>query len=157
MNNETNFFIKLAENNPVEKNQILDFLRKINNDYPVSLVEKIDFNKYVNKVLDFGFIIVAKLDTSIIGILTFYANNHQNKEGVISLIGVIREYRSQGVARQLYLKSFEIMREHGMTSIFTFTHEDNISSIKFHKKMGFSIDEARESNYEYNISLVRKL
>lgn len=150
-------FIELAENNNMVKNQILDFLERINNEYPVSLIEKIDFQEYITKVFKFGFILEAKVNNSIVGILTFYANNHREKEGVISLIGVLNKYRRFGIASKLYLKSFEIMKEEGMVKVFTFTHKDNYESIKFHEKLGFYIDPARESNYEYNISLLRKL
>lgn len=144
-------------NNKANTKELLEILKVLNNDYPVPLVNKIDLLSYVNKIMTNGYVLTARYDNKIIGFATFYANNYEINEASFSLLGVLKEYRNFGVARELFEESFKLMRSKGMKTVYSFTHKDNLAGIKFHESLSFIIDETRLSTQEYNVSLIKTL
>lgn len=157
MNDFNIFEIRIMENSVSNKKRLFDLLLEINKDYPVAIDEKVNFTEYVEKIFNLGIIIESRIDEKTIGILSFYANNIIEKEGCYSLLGVLENYRRLGIASKLFERSFEIMKNNGMKTAYSFTHKENIKAIAFHEKMEFVIDLNRPNQYEYNISLIKNL
>lgn len=157
MKSDCKFEVSLLQKSELNKKILKDIIYELNEDYPIPLVEKINIESYISKIFDLGFVLLSKHRETIIGFVTFYANNFEVQEAAFSLLGVSKEYRKFGIATLLFEKSFEIMKKEGMNSVFSYTHKDNIEAIKFHQKIGFSIDLNRITNQPYNVSLIRNL
>lgn len=151
------FESRILENNFANKKCLCDFLVQINNDFPVELSEKVNFNEYADKIFDLGIILEVSMNENILGILTFYANDLIGREGCYSILGVLKKYRRLGIASKLCQSSFEIMKNNGMKTAYTSTHKDNQKAITFYQNLGFAIDTNRPNWYEYNVSLIKKL
>lgn len=157
MNSEQDYTFEILVNNNSDKIELIEIIKELNNDYPIPLVKKINIEEYVEKIMFKGFVIVAKCKNEIIGFTTFYANNFEINEAAFSLLGVLKEHRKYGVARKLFKESFNVMKNEGMKTVFSYTHKDNEIGIIFHESLGFCVDENRESEQKYNIALIKTL
>ena len=59
--------------------------------------------------------------------------------GYIHFVGVNPSSRGLGLARQLYEHFFQVVRELGCTEVQCVTSPVNTGSIRFHRRMGFSL------------------
>ena len=149
--------ISRLEYTQINKEKLIKIITLLNNEYPIPLDEKIDIVKYVDKIFTRGNILVAENQSEIVGFVTFYSNDLNQCEGAFSLLGVFSSYRRFGVAKMLFIRSFEIMKADGMLTAFSFTHKENFKGLKFHLSLGFEIIKERQVSQRYNISLIKKL
>ncbi len=135
--------IRRLEVNALNKERVREYLMSIDREYPVALTDKVDISAYVTKVFDLGIVIEACCENKTVGMLILYVNDDASKEGCYSLVEVSEKYRRLGVASLLFERSFEIMRQNGMTKAYSYTHKHNAVAIAFHQRMGFAIDANR--------------
>lgn len=140
-----------------DENKLAAIIRKVSNDYPIPITDKVDIDEYAKRILEDGHVIVCEYGKEIVGFVTFYANNLTGKEGSFSLLGILRKFRRHNIASNLFKLSFDIMKSKGMKTAFSYTHKKNIAAINFHKRMGFRIDGLRVTDQSYNISLIKRL
>ena len=57
----------------------------------------------------------------------------------IHFVGVHPDYRARGIGRLLYHRFFALMREQGVNEIDCLTSPTNYGSIRFHRRMGFTL------------------
>ena len=146
---------KIADS--TDESKIYQYILSINNEFPVPLSEKTDLTEFVKKVLEKGTIILAIEQKNIIGILAGYVNSIETKEAYVSVLEVKKEYRRKGLAEELINIFEEISIQNHMKMIKLHTHKDNISAIRFYKKIGFEIMENEKANYDYSIVLKKDL
>lgn len=123
--------------NKENKNDIINFLKQIGNDFDIHLSDRVDINEYTTKVLENGYILAEIRENNIVAILLMYANDSINKEAYISLLGVDLKFRKQHIATQLLKESVKVARECGMTKIKLYTHKNNIKAKIMYEKNGF--------------------
>lgn len=87
---------------------------------------------------------IAEEDGNIIGFLVgFFSQTHRN-ETYIHFVGVHPEYRKAGVARKLYELFFETVKQQGCHTVRCVTSPVNKTSIAFHTRLGFMMEEGDE-------------
>jgi len=91
-------------------------------------------------------------DGKIIGFLIGFLSQTYSEEAYIHFVGVHPDYRKQNIGRQLYNKFFDVVKQHGRTIVRCVTSPVNKSSIAYHTKMGFDIEnspsDAVYTNYD---------
>lgn len=127
------------EYNEDELARLVAFLRRIDNIFPVPLSRKVNINEYSMKALSKGVVICAENSGNIIGIFLGYANDLITKNAYVVVLGVLKEYRSQGIGRSLINRMKELSRSYGMENVCLFTHQSNESAIRFYISNGFTI------------------
>ena len=64
---------------------------------------------------------------------------YQRKWGIMKLVAVCQPYRRKGLARALIARSFEVLKEHGMTDVvLNVDAQDTEGALALYKKMGFN-------------------
>lgn len=125
-------------------NDIKELIVRNDGDFPVSLIQRVDLESYLNKIFQFGKTIIAVNDSQVVGCMLFYSNNLGTKTGYITLLCVDRTCRKNGIASSLLKKTYSIMKKDGMNYCELSTNENNNRSIQLYTKQGFKILENRE-------------
>ena len=111
------------------------------------LKEKIsDYSEFSKKLQKYANVFVANIGLETIGISCFYANDFDFFHGYISLIGIKKEYQSQGYGKELLCFTEQKMLEMKMKTIKLEVDNDNIKSLTFYKLNGFEIDELLQNS-----------
>ena len=143
--------------NEKNKNEIINFLNKIEKDFDIHLTDRVNIKEYVLKVLKNGYILSEICDNKIVGILLMYANDYIKKEAYISLVGVDSNYRNQHIATNLLNEAIKISKTNKMEKIKLYTHKNNIKAITMYEKNGFQkINSDREHSYCYTKNLIKE-
>ena len=145
----------IADKNDSER--IKAFLYHISDEFPISLTEKTDISSYVDKVLNFGVILLAEENGEIAGINMMYANDAERKLSWISTLGVDIKYRRKGVAMKLLRLAEEKAFWNGMSYLVLYVHKANNVAISAYKKFGFTETDEIPPNADYNITLIKKI
>jgi len=86
---------------------------------------------------DTSFIIEKEED--LVAFLIGFLSQSKANEGYIHLVGVHPNYRDMGLGEFLYHRAFQICKANNRDTIRSCTSPVNKGSIRFHKKIGFTI------------------
>ncbi|GAE35743.1 GNAT family N-acetyltransferase [Halalkalibacter akibai] len=84
---------------------------------------------------------IIEKDRQVVGFLIGFLSQTNLSEAYIHFVGVHPEYRNQNIARGLYQAFFDQIIDFGRTNVKCITSPVNKTSIAFHTKMGFSIED----------------
>jgi ribosomal protein S18 acetylase RimI-like enzyme len=87
---------------------------------------------------------IAEQDGQVVGFLNGFFSQTFPNQAYIHFVGIHPEFRKAGVARSLYEKFFEAARVNGKTIVRCVTSPVNKTSIAFHQRMGFEIEQGDE-------------
>lgn len=88
---------------------------------------------------------IAERDSQLCGfMIAFFSQTHID-EGYIHFVGIHPDFRKLGLARTMYEKFYKLCLSDSRTIIKSCTSPENKLSIKFHQKMGFSIEPGDSS------------
>lgn len=112
-------------------------LSDLYNDFKPALSSRTNLIEWVKK-LDYHANITMAFDKDRpIGLIAYYCNDLSSKVTYISLLGMLSEYRGQGIAIKLLKICIEKSKEVGMENVIVKTESVNLKAIKFYEKMGF--------------------
>ena len=133
-----------------DKQEVLKYYKEIkeliirnDGDFPVSLIQRVDLESYLNKIFQYGKAIIAVNDSGVAGCSLYYSNNLETKIGYITLLCVDSTCRKKGIASSLLEETYSIMKKDGMDYCELSTNENNNKSIHLYTKQGFKILENR--------------
>jgi ribosomal protein S18 acetylase RimI-like enzyme len=149
--------IRVMNYNEDELEQLTTFLRVIDDIFPIPLSEKVSIDEYALKALSKGVALCAEDSGKIVGILLGYANDSATKNAYIGTLGVLEEYRSQGIGKSLVSFMKELSRSYGMERICLFTHKSNEPAIRFYIDNGFTITPPPSTERPDDVYLVAHL
>ena len=141
INNQIVKFVYFNSDNCIFKDKdIVKFFRKIDNDFLPPLSSKINIVDWSKKIIDKAVNILAYVEKNnnleIIGVISFYCNDHLKFYSYIPFIGIIKEYRSKGIASILFNMCWEHLKEKDFKLVGIETWE-GIKSFSIYKKIGF--------------------
>ncbi|NDI36241.1 GNAT family N-acetyltransferase [Chengkuizengella sediminis] len=84
---------------------------------------------------------IVEKDEEIIGFLIGFLSQTFSDKAYIHFVGVHPEYRKCNVGKQLYNVFFDIAKHYDRNTVHCLTSPVNKTSISFHQKMGFNIEE----------------
>ena len=91
----------------------------------------------------------ALIDKKPVGYLTYGINTEDNKYhnkkcGFLYALGVLKEFRREGIATKLMLESMDFLKSNGMEEVELVVDETNpTEAIKLYEKLGFKVVENR--------------
>ena len=133
------------------KNNILSVLIDFQSIFP-HLIEKIDsYESYADKLDRFAEVYCAYKDDMIFGLLVLYANDIENREGYISLIGIKKDFEHMGLGTYLLNEAMNIAGTKGMKYIKLEVDNDNLHAVKFYERNGFCVCGETGNNSKYMI------
>lgn len=126
----------LIDKNDVKKEAFLYFVRLIDSDFVPALSARVNIESWVEKVFQKARIIVAIDNKRVVGSIVFYVNKDENF-GYVTFLGVLEEFRSQGVASYLLLKCFEELQDKRIPIVEL--HTNNPKAKDLYTKKGFEV------------------
>lgn len=122
------------------KNEILRFLKDIDNDFNPSLSEKVILEEYVDKIYKKSHLVSHCLNNGkIVGLLVVYCNDFIDYRAYVALVGVLKDYRGRGIAERMMCECIDYVRCNNFKTIGI--HSNNNIAINLYKKLGFNIIE----------------
>jgi GNAT superfamily N-acetyltransferase len=82
-------------------------------------------------------LIVEDSNGGLAGFIIAFVSQTQLRTGYIHFVWVSPERRRQGLARQLYGRVFDLLRDRGCRRVEAVTIPENAVSLAFHERMGF--------------------
>lgn len=138
----------------IEKINNLDELKHIllnfDNCFEPSISSLVgDLKIYAEKLYKNAYTFKALYNNEVIGFTSFYCNDHQNYEGYLTQIVVLKQYRKNGVGQLLLNKVVEVCCDKKMKSLKLEVFNDNNFAINFYKKNGFEISKEASTKSKY--------
>lgn len=84
---------------------------------------------------------VVEKEDLLVAFLVAFLSPARPDEGYIHFAGVHPEYRGMGIGAHLYQGFFDICRADGRKTVRACTSPVNIGSVRFHKRMGFTLSK----------------
>ena len=141
----------------IEKEKFFDFIKKINYDFPIPVSEKVDLNEYCEKLWEKAELVAEVQDEEIRGLVAGYMNDLENGSAYISLVGISRDFRNQGLGKKLVHQFVLLCREKQIRSVNLYTHKTNQAAIKMYEGLGFEIDSEGNQNRMDDIHFIKQL
>ena len=141
----------------IEKEKFFDFIKKINYDFPIPVSEKVDLNEYCEKLWEKAELVAEVQDEEIRGLVAGYMNDLENGSAYISLVGVSRDFRNQGLGKKLVHQFVLLCREKQIRSVNLYTHKTTQAAIKMYEGLGFEIDSEGNQNRMDDIHFIKQL
>lgn len=123
----------------INQQSLAGYVRLADIDFNPSIGGRVDIDLWTKKIILSGDVILAISEERIVGAIFFYANDIASKKAYISYLSVHRDFRSQGIARNLLARSFSLSKEKGMRKVGVHTHND--VALNLYKKIGFTVVE----------------
>ena len=119
--------------------ELIDFWKSCEGIYLSDDDEYDNLEIYLKRNRKSNFIVVH--ENEIIGTIK---SSHDGRRGYIHHLAVKKEFRKQGIARELVNKCIEIIRARGVYKYRIFVLDSNEEALKFWKHLGF-----KEQIYNY--------
>lgn len=130
----------------LKKEQIVDFLELINYDFNPPLSEKVNLSEYADKILSNAHLVYRlSQENRLIGLVVLYCNNVVDLKSYIALVGVRKDYRGQGIAREMMKEAINYVNENRFLTIGI--HSNNIIAVSLYLDLGFCIKEDGDRKY----------
>ena len=82
-------------------NQIYDFIKKVEKDFPTPISAKTDLMEYAKKLYSNATLCTAEDNGKIVAMAAGYTENTVNNVAYITMVASLPEYRGKGLAKQL--------------------------------------------------------
>lgn len=131
------------------KHNVLKALNEFQSVFP-HLIEKVEnLENYADKLDQFAEVYCAYVHEQLFGLLALYANNIENREAYISLIGIKKDFEHMGLGTYLLNEAMNIAGKRGMKHIKIEVDNDNFHAVKFYERNGFCVCGETENNSRY--------
>lgn len=91
------------------------------------------------------------LNPELIAFLIGFMSQSQPHVAYIHFVGVHPDHRKHGLAKYMYERFFTLARSRGACEVHCITASVNTTSIAFHKKMGFEVEEGEMMRFRKKI------
>lgn len=126
----------IVEEDQLGHTLIKSFLSQIDNDFNPILSAKISLDDYAKKLNSNANFILAISDNKIVGITAYYANDLLKKQSYLSIIGILKGYRGEGIANLMMKKLVLHLKNKGFEKLSLETWQGSIAQ-DFYLKNNF--------------------
>lgn len=96
-------------NNTVTEIELYKYFLSVSNLFVPNLCNVVDIKDYANKVFRNALIIESWDNSTLIGVMACYANNHTTKEAFITSVSVMQEYQGKGICKSMFKVLYSIL------------------------------------------------
>lgn len=149
--------IKAKDSKGYDKQEVLKLVRTLDSYFEPPLSQRVNLQEYVNKLDQYATMGLAYNESNALtGLIAFYDNDQENKEGYITYLAVLPEFKGKGIANKLLETCIMVCQKKGMNSISVETWENNEPVIRLYKKFGFKIKKKVVDRISSNSLKLRK-
>lgn len=128
---------KIVKKEDINVSILYNFLRLVDNEFPISLSKKVELCEYAKKIYDKAEIIMALREGHIVGMIAGYVNDIINYIAYVTILVVLHECRGQKVGARLVDGFIELSKNKNMKVINLYTHNTNKAAISLYERKGF--------------------
>ena len=125
-------------------NVVVDYLNKIEKDFPIPLSERVNIHEYAKKVLNKGVVLGIEYAGCLVSASLFYCNDTKHKIAYLTLLGTLCGYHGLGYAQDLLEATIEFCKKMKMDYLCLDVDIKNTKAISLYSKYGFMIEEFGE-------------
>lgn len=126
--------------------KFLEFLIRVNQDFPTPLSDRVNLRKYAKKLVDNGFVVSTIKENKIVGIVVIYCNDFDTYNAYIPLVAVDKNYRGQKISKALMLCAMSYAKGLGFKRIGI--HTENPIALNLYNSLGFKMkDDVTQRKY----------
>ncbi|MBQ7352539.1 MAG: GNAT family N-acetyltransferase [Clostridia bacterium] len=138
----------------ISKDSLLQFLKKVDSDFPVPLSEKQDLNAFADKLIKNATICYEMNDEEIVGLVAGYTNNEEKESAYISIVAVLDKARGKGIGKKLVSDFIQTAQNKGFKSVNLYTSTNNEVAIKMYDSLGFVKYEKEDEPRPMDLHLI---
>ncbi len=129
--------MKYSELRIENKTELLNFLKKADTLFPISLSSKQNLTILAEKLLTVGKVIICYFENELAGVICGYINDTAEGNAYISVLCVLPEFQGKSIAKRLLERFVNESVKAGMKKVFLYTHSTNQKAIKLYENFGF--------------------
>lgn len=124
---------------------LYDFLREVDNDFPVSLSSLVDLREYAHKLTSHATLFVSTEKNQVNGCVAIYCNNFADSYAYMPLLAVRKGFRGKHIGRTLMIAAINYAKENGFKTIGV--HTENPVALSLYQSLGFKVAEDGKRKY----------
>lgn len=138
--------------------QLKEFLISIDHSFLPKLSNRIDIDSYSEKLIRraITFSIIHKPTNKIIACIAVYANNQENQEAYIPVLGTLEDFRKQGLIKELFQNVENYLFNKNYKSINLETWVGS-TALNYYIKNGFYIKSFSSDQFNKRVNLRKEL
>ena len=122
----------------ITKENLEEFLRAVDQDFPVPLSQKSDLTVLAEKFVTKADIFAEYVDGKIAGAVVGYITNSFSEISFITAVAVRKEYRGMGLAKKALQRYVdEVKRQNRFKAIDIYAVPTNVGAVSLYKGFGF--------------------
>lgn len=134
--------------------QILEFLKEVDGDFPVPLSQKVDLETFSVKLFDKATLVCKIEDEEILSMIAGYTQNLKDGLAYISVMATKRKARGQGLAEKLLKEFLNRCEAVGVDAVHIYTVSSNTSAVRLYEKFGFVKYEPKDEPRPSDLHLI---
>ncbi|MDU1323248.1 MAG: GNAT family N-acetyltransferase [Clostridium botulinum] len=139
-------------NKSTEKN-ICHHLFKCDNNFIAQLSQRVDVQHFSRKIFEKSVTFEAWENGILIGLVSAYFNDVENRFGYINNVSIIKKDMGKGIANELLDMSIKYAVEHNFKEIKLEVSKNNFVAMKLYKKKGFYISKNEKDLFIMKLEL----
>ena len=129
-------FVKL-ENSETDLLKLVEYIENVDDSFNISLSSRVNILNYARKMLQSGIVLAHIINGRIAGIIGFYCNNKESKNGYITIASLTMDSQKEGYnARDLFYATNLIAMKNGI-EFFSCEAIDRRAAMLY-KRIGFT-------------------
>ena len=118
-------------------NEIFFHLKECDNNFIPPLSTRVDLRDFSKKIYEKTITFEAWSETILVGLVSCYYNDPENRSGFINNVSIIKNYMGKGIAANLLNMSIDYAKQNNIVEVKLEVSNNNIAAILLYKKIGF--------------------
>jgi len=123
--------------------QIHSHLKQCDEHFTPRLSSRVDLFEYSQKIFHGSVSFEAWEDSALVGMISAYLNDANNRTGFITNVSVLKEYSMKGIASSLLAMCLQRARHLGFARMKLRVARENRAATKLYSQAGFKVTEER--------------
>lgn len=118
-------------------NQIYDFIKQVEKDFPTPISAKTDLMEYAQKLYSNATLCTAEDNGQIVAMAAGYTENTVNNVAYMTMVASLPEYRGKGLAKQLVTEFIDRAKSKRLKAVHLYAVRENEAAMNLYKSIGF--------------------
>lgn len=135
-------------------NLLLEFIRKVDSDFSPPLSDRVDIQRFANKLINYAEFFCVLDDHDRIGCLVaLYANDYNSKYAYYPLVATLPSLRGRGFASNLMQESLDYLNGLSGNIKCAGIHTNNQIACHLYEKSGFNVLNNVNGRYYLEVTI----
>ncbi|PKP49332.1 MAG: hypothetical protein CVT92_15300 [Bacteroidetes bacterium HGW-Bacteroidetes-1] len=138
--------------NQSKAGEILEHLVACDKEFTPPLSQRVDLSAYSEKMINFATNIEAWNDkTILVGLVSAYMNDPDNKTAYITSVSVCPDYTGKGIAKKLIAECLKEAKKNGFKQLQLEVNKSNLPAVNLYRSFGFEVFETNKETIKMSL------